>query len=753
MKLLIFSLLILTTFNSLSKNIEIKNQIELQKANANAKPGDVIILKNGEWKDVEISLTCNGTMKMPIIFKAQMAGKVIITGRSKLKFGGNFIIVDGLVFKNGFANEDVISFRINENLISNNCRVTNTVIDDFNNSNRLNDNYWVAFYGKNNRIDHCSFYNKKNIGVLVAVMLEGKKNQDNFHQIDHNYFGIRIPLASNAGEIIRIGVSETCEFNSNTQITDNFFEHCDGEAEIISIKSCQNTIRNNLFKECQGSVVFRHGNFNTVENNVFLGNNKEGTGGVRLINKGQMVVNNYFYQCIGTGFRSPLTLMNGVPNSPAIRYVAVSNAVLANNTFNNCSPMSFCEGSDAERSETPSKVQFVNNVFYNTKDTLLYNQFDDIKGINFASNVVSQSIKQSLSKGFVKTLLFPKRTNPFQIFGDFKNGIRLNDSIQKAGISRLTHGFSEKSGFSDVQNLKGIEANATIFCGAKWYKPTKISQKEVNVNCKNVDELIEQLAKNKGSNLYINLTANEYHFTKPILISSNVIIRSSIKTPVKFNFNDLRSSYCFQIIAGKSLSMNDLNIDFFSLNPKNFIISDTTVNPNHSSFSIRNSKIDHLEGNFLHASKSSVLDSVVVSGCQFNNLNGTVFNFNSETDKKGYYNVEKLKVINTIFTNNKGQILSIIRSGKDESTMGPWLILTGNKLSNCQTLTDEPLFFISGINRSFTDKNNFKECNKNKKLFFFEDTVKASHLFTNNMLVDSGEVLIDKYVKSENNHN
>lgn len=753
MKLLIFSLLMFISFNSLSKNIEVKNLLELQKANNLAQPGDIIILKNGEWKDVVISLTCNGTEKMPIIFKAKTAGKVMITGKSKLNFGGNFIVVDGLLFKNGFANDNVISFRTDEKQVANHCRVTNAVIDDFNNPNRLKENYWVAFYGKNNRVDHCTFSNKKNIGVLVAVMLEGKINQDNFHQIDHNYFGIRIPLASNAGEIIRIGVSETCEFNSNTQITDNFFEYCDGEAEIISIKSCQNVVRNNLFKECQGSVVFRHGNYNTVENNVFLGNDKEGTGGVRLINKGQMVVNNYFYKCRGVGFRSPLTLMNGVPNSPAIRYVSVSNAVIANNTFNDCSAISFCEGSDAERSETPSKVQFVNNIFYGTKDTLLYYQFDDIKGITFASNLVSNTIKQPLSEGFFKTTLFPNPENPFEMKGDFKNGITLNDSIQKVGVSRLSYGFSNKNGYADLNRLKVIESNATNLCGAKWYKPIKIEQKQVKANCKNVAELTEQLVKNKDSKLFINLTSNEYIFTEPINISGDVIISSSLKTPIKFNLNDLKSTYYFQILAGKSLSINDLKIEFGNANTKIFIISDTTANPNHSSFSIRNSTVEHLNGDFFKASKSSVLDSVVVSNCQFSNISGTVFNFNSETDKKGYYNVENLKINKNVFTNNKGKILSIIRSGKDESTMGPWLILTENKISTCETVNEEPLFFISGINRSFTNNNIFKECNTNKKLFFFEDTVKATHIFSNNKVLKSGEVVVDKYVNLGNNSN
>jgi hypothetical protein len=89
----------------------------------------------------------------------------------------------------------------------------------------------------------CEAAAEKNIGVLVAVILEDDRSRSNFHSIDHNYFGLRTPLASNGGEIIRVGVSEHCEFNSNTIIEANFFEKCDGETEIISIKSCQNIVK------------------------------------------------------------------------------------------------------------------------------------------------------------------------------------------------------------------------------------------------------------------------------------------------------------------------------------------------------------------------------------------------------------------------------------------------------------------------------------------------------------------------------
>ncbi|NDC78749.1 MAG: hypothetical protein EBZ67_12875, partial [Chitinophagia bacterium] len=364
-KMVLVGLATLCSLQVFADTTRVGNIDELQRANRVAKPGDLVILEDGDWMDVGIALTCHGTREKPIIFRAEHPGKMLVTGKSHLKISGNYIVVDGWYFSNGYAGRQaVISFRKGADEVAENCRLTNTVIEAFNNPGRLEENQWVALYGKYNRIDHCSFIDKRNLGVLLAVMLDDDRSRSNFHVIEDNYFGVRIPLASNGGEIIRVGLSENCQYNSNTSIRNNKFEHCDGEAEVISIKSCSNIIRGNVFKECQGSVVLRHGDYNTVEDNLFFGNGKPGTGGVRIINKGQWVVNNYFSRCMGTGFRSPLCIMNGVPNSPPIRYVEVSDAVIANNTFFECAPISLGEGSDAERSVAPHDVDFLNNLFF-----------------------------------------------------------------------------------------------------------------------------------------------------------------------------------------------------------------------------------------------------------------------------------------------------------------------------------------------------------------------------------------------------
>ena len=743
---------LLMSLISFAETIVVKNQKELANANSTVKPGDIVILQNGEWNNVLLSLTCSGTKELPITFKAQTAGKVLITGNSKLKIGGSYIVVDGLYFLNGYSGaEAVITFRNNSDEIANNCRVTNTVINDFNNPKRLNENYWIAFYGKNNRLDHSSFLNKKNLGVLLAVILDDERSRENFHSIDHNYFGLRLPLASNGGEIIRVGVSQHCEFNSNTQIIDNFFEHCDGEGEIISIKSGENIIRNNLFKECQGAVVFRHGNNNTVENNIFLGNNKEGTGGVRIINKGQWVVNNLFYKCRGEGFRSPLSIMNGVPNSPANRYVAVSDAVIANNSFVECTSISFCEGSDTERTVQPYNLKFLNNLFYNSKDNQLYNVYDDISRISFRGNLVSKTMQQKLRDGFIKTSLTTKQVSKLMLPDAGANSINpIPDSLHSAGSGRLVMALSEKQGLSDFKQLQNIITNASSACGARWFSQKFQIKKTVTVNCKTAAEVIQQLASNINNKLIINLTESEYVFQSPLSVNNDVSITTAQKQFIKFSLNASSADYFIQLKAGHTLALNNLRLNLALVTSKTFITTDTSGSSNHCNFSMSNCSITNSNGIFFNASRSSVSDSILIKNCSFINSVGDVFKFIEETDNKGYYGVEKLKITNCTFTGNKGQIIGMLRSGKDESTMGPLLIFSNNNLNNCTTENNRGLINLYGVQRSFIEKNSFTNCNEGKTLIQYEDMVRSVHFLRKNSLSKSGIVLTDKFVQTEN---
>ena len=679
-------------------------------------PGDIILLKNGTWTNVLLRLNAKGTESAPVSFRAETAGKVIITGQSRLEIGGSYIVVEGLLFTNGFAGKQpVITYRSGKDQLASHCRVTNTVIDGFNNPGRMEENNWITFYGKNNRLDHCSFQNKLNLGVLLAVILDDERSRENQHSIDHNYFGYRIPLASNGGEMIRVGVSQHCEFNSNTKITANFFEQCDGETEIVSIKSGSNEVTNNLFRECQGSVVLRHGNYNIVSGNYFLGNNKPGSGGVRVINKGQQVLNNVFYQCRGTDFRSPLAVMNGIPNSPAHRYVQVTDAVISGNTFFECTPTTFCEGSDAERTLPPDQVTVSNNNFYNTRDSIIYKSYDRMDGIIFSNNLVNLKSRQQLPGGFTKG----------------------NEAPAKKAISMITQ----------------VEKKTRLASGASWYIKNKskpaISWKRVN--CPDLLSLTKALASNEPVD--IGLTGKEYKTNQPFLITKQVRISSMGNGFTVFNSTPIESLF---IVEGKGqLQLDKLRLDASGLQVSSFISSSKQAPSSHFTLQITNSQVKNLGKQFpatslIFVNKSMVADSLIIRNCTFSDFNAGLLYMSEEKDNKGYYNAEKIVISNNSITNMQGLLITIYRGGNDESTMGPDLTFSNNRIKNSNSDSSTPLISLYGVQKSLLEKNQFSNCNPDMILVNYQDVVRALHRLKNNQFINSGSMRKNEFVREEN---
>ena len=83
---------------SLAKDIPIGDVAALQTALNSAKPGDNLILREGEWRDANIVFANRGTEAEPITLKAATPGKTILTGNSTLRIGGEHLVVEGLLF-------------------------------------------------------------------------------------------------------------------------------------------------------------------------------------------------------------------------------------------------------------------------------------------------------------------------------------------------------------------------------------------------------------------------------------------------------------------------------------------------------------------------------------------------------------------------------------------------------------------------------------------------------------------------------
>jgi poly(beta-D-mannuronate) lyase len=85
---------------------------EYQGALRNAKPGDVIVLKNGVWRDFQILFEAEGQAGKPVTLTAQTPGGVVLSGQSNLRLAGRQLVVSNLVFRDGWSpTGEVVSFR------------------------------------------------------------------------------------------------------------------------------------------------------------------------------------------------------------------------------------------------------------------------------------------------------------------------------------------------------------------------------------------------------------------------------------------------------------------------------------------------------------------------------------------------------------------------------------------------------------------------------------------------------------------
>jgi poly(beta-D-mannuronate) lyase len=763
MKKIIWLFLFATALQANARKIVIGSTSAIIEAGAQAKPGDTLLIQKGVYNNCNLIISAKGTAVQPIVFMAQVPGGVHFTGNSYLHIIGNYITVSGVVFKDGYGGKNHIWQFSHGKEVANNSRITGSSIQGFNNPLRLDENHWLTLSGKNNRVDHCNFTNKTNLGVLVAVLLDDDRSRINNHSIDSNYFGIRKPLGSNAGEMIRVGVSQHCTFYSNTTIKNNFFEYCDGETEIISIKSCGNKVVGNVFKECQGAVVLRHGNDNTVEGNLFYGNDKEGTGGVRVINEGNWIINNFMSHCKGQGFRSPLAIMAGVFNSPANRYLPVRDAVIANNTFLNCSPFSISEGKDAERSVDPKNVLLLNNLFYSDKTGPLCYTVPTIDSVFAAGNVFSASLTNPGVSGFNAGAITLQKwdSKGFPVIGasGANNATKkILDSLNSIASTRGVPAFSNTIGANSLSYFKALFANAptlgnsweskktsavtsatTIAAASAANASTTNSQKTITVS--NATELATAAANASATNII--LKAGTYPFEKPIIIKGNITITSN---GAAVNFTTTGPiDQLFTLQQNAQLNLQNVNINASGVQSQNFIAVNSDGSGIHNSIGITGCKIQGFTGTtILMAPKSSYLDKITIQNCAFENNKATLLSLKDENDNKGYYNAEKIVVTNNSFINHTGPLAVIYRGGNDESTMGPIFSFSANKIVNCSA--NEPLIGLFGVQQSTIENNMFTASNKTGNIISYTDNTKAFHYQKNNSVNSSGAIQENKFV-------
>lgn len=309
--------------------LRVASPAETTAAAARAIAGDEVVLADGEYPDLTLKLAGKGTAAQPITLRAERPGGAVVTGSPGLEVTGEHIVIQDLAFR-GCTFKPGTRGAVNFNGAAHS-RVTGCT---FERSTLPGGVAVVSFRNgaRDNRVDHCRFLQTRYRCVVVVVDDQAlKAGPPRRNRIDHNLFQDVPPLKANGAETIQIGQRAIphSDLRPETIVEDNEFIRCDGEAEIISVKTSGNTIRNNRFRDCQGELVMRHGHENTLTGNHFEG----GSGGIRISGHGHIVTGNTMVRCRGTGIR----LYFGTPDlkHPA-SYLPVYDCVIAENTVTDC---------------------------------------------------------------------------------------------------------------------------------------------------------------------------------------------------------------------------------------------------------------------------------------------------------------------------------------------------------------------------------------------------------------------------------
>lgn len=748
--------------NSMQKGIFVRNILELNKALENAVPGDEIILANGVWLDAKIDFYGLGTQERPITLRAETPGSVFIEGVSYLHLGGKYLIVDGLYFRNGYTpKSSVIRYMIGKDSIAYNCRVTNTVIEGFTKPNRLLNDRWIELYGKHNQLDHCYISGKSNDGETIRVFFTGNEHINNHHQIVNNYFGPRPRKGGPRAETIRVGDSKTRVSPGFVNVSNNYFEACNGEVEIISDKTNFNTFKDNIFYKCEGSLVLRHGNYATVDGNIFIGGDDSNFyGGIRIINTGHWITNNYFYKIKGQEFRTSLAIMNGIPMTPLNRYKQVTDVVVAYNTWVDCkSPWQIGVGQNLKsidvlpaseiRSAPPIRTTVANNIIYNTQEdkTPIINH-SKMEGILFQNNRIDNGGKDYSEYDVLQnTTIKMKKINEWLYAPDGPQNENLKDVFNGYDFTKIEQDMfgasrAEKNSIGAINQLSGAEKFAIDKkkYGPKWFSPNKIAVKPNTLTASSVKgDLAEKIHQAADGDI-IELNDKLYTLTTSLKIDKKITLRSKDtlnKAQLVFTGEDDTPLF-------KMNPKGNIKLENLILKGENSTYAFAPLQENMASaykMFVYNCIIENFDY-VLKAYKGSFADSITIENTTIKNCtNGIVL----AADERGDYNAEMVMIKQCEFLNVQSNVINFYRGGYDESTIGGFLSIFNSSFTACGKSEKSGILIKTRGIINVNIKNNVFKNNPIKLVALLWGEKNNNH--KNNTLINTGEIIVEEQQK------
>ncbi len=313
------------------------------RAVVGAKPGDQIVVKAGEYVlDAPLSVKVHCSETAPLLIKSETPGAAILKGTETIHVrGSKWVTIESFVFAHQLMPRKAwVTVLQSEHI-----RVTRSKFAADESGAREKDAYHSVGIEQSSyvRVDHCEFgpRTSRSTGDYVATHIGSR-----YLWIDHNYFQHR----ANIGQTVLLhGAAVWAHY---ALVEHNLFERCNGEGEMIGIKSSRNTIRNNTIINCEGAISIRDGSYNKFYANTIiyllpkteLKDNR--VGGVRIFGTHNEVIDNYMF-----GLAMPLQSGWGDADPPHeddgnvsdrrdhgrdLGYIASYDNLIAHNTFVEC---------------------------------------------------------------------------------------------------------------------------------------------------------------------------------------------------------------------------------------------------------------------------------------------------------------------------------------------------------------------------------------------------------------------------------
>ncbi|ORX95839.1 pectin lyase-like protein [Basidiobolus meristosporus CBS 931.73] len=379
------------------KTVSIANANDLNSQLAKAAPGSCFILNDGDYSAITAIRNAKGTQAAPIVIRAKNVGKAVLTKTFTLRDNA-YVVLDGFTFNGSAQRVEITGCQ--------SCRITRSSFKIRDPTDGGNHDWLVIKANTDSvRIDRCDFGPKKAQGSPIIMASNGGSKTEPIAtnlQIDRSYFHDLVPTSSNGGEAIALGNTHPDfpngpEAGANVQY--NLFEACDGDEEIISVKSSRATIRYNTIRNSAGGIVLRNTDSSKVYGNTIDGQNKKRSAGIRLHGTGHTVSNNLIYNIDKNALM--LSPKRGDTHRPAIKAQCIHNTLFAP------IEMSWNEN-PTDASLFPSENTIANNILGGASAVL---KLTKQSKTTYSANLVLKTTKDVPSDGFVAVADFKLNGN------------------------------------------------------------------------------------------------------------------------------------------------------------------------------------------------------------------------------------------------------------------------------------------------------------------------------------------------------